>query len=104
MIAPKRGEVWLVNPGLTAKVRPCLILSVSFSDEDRALISVIPHTTSPRNSRFEVAIEARFLRPGVLDAQSIVTIPVAKLLRKLSNISSDQMAHVEKYFRLWLGL
>ena len=104
MIAPNRGEVWLVDLGLAAKIRPCLVLSIPFEDQDRALISVIPHTTSPRNSRFEVRIEARFLRPGVFDAQSLVTIPKAKLMRKLGDLSPEQLATVEKSVRLWLGL
>ncbi len=75
MIVPNRGEVWLVDLGLAAKIRPCLVLSIPFEDQDRALVTVIPHTTSPRNSRFEVPIDARFLRPGVFDTQSLVTIP-----------------------------
>ena len=104
MIAPNRGEVWLVDLGLAAKVRPCLVLSIPFEDQDRALISVIPHTTSPRSSRFEVRVEARFLRPGVFDTQSLVTIPKAKLMRKLGDLSSEQLVAVEKSVRLWLGL
>ena len=79
----QRGDVWLVDLGLAAKVRPCLILSVPVAEKDRALITVVAHTTSPRGSRFEVAITTRFLRAGVFDAQNLVTIPRAKLLRKL---------------------
>ncbi len=104
MIVPNRGEVWLVDLGLAAKIRPCLVLSIPFEDQDRALVTVIPHTTSPRNSRFEVPIDARFLRPGVFDTQSLVTIPQAKLMRKLGDLSSEQLAEIEKSVRLWLGL
>lgn len=32
-----RGEVWLVDLGMAAKVRPCVVVSVPFADEDRAL-------------------------------------------------------------------
>jgi mRNA interferase MazF len=78
----QRGEVWLVDLGLAAKVRPCLVLSVPVAEQDRALITVVAHTTSPRGSHFEVASATRFLRPGVFDAQNLVTIPRAKLLRK----------------------
>ena len=28
MVTPSRGEVWLVDLGLAAKIRPCLVLSV----------------------------------------------------------------------------
>ena len=104
MANPKRGEVWLVDLGLAAKVRPCLVLSVPYQDEDRALVSVIAHTTSPRNSRFEIPLKVRFLRPGVFDAQNLITIPRAKLLKKLGKLSAKQLASVEDTVRRWLGI
>ena len=54
MTVPRRGEVWLVDLGLAAKIRPCLVLSVPVADEDRTLVTAIPHTTSLRGTRFEV--------------------------------------------------
>ena len=53
MRVPQRGEVWLVDLGLAAKVRPALVVSVPPGDVDRALVTIVPHTTSLRNSRFE---------------------------------------------------
>ena len=100
----QRGDVWLVDLGLAAKVRPCLVLSVPAADQDRALVTMVAHTTSPRGSRFEVTITTRFLRTGVFDAQNLVTIPHAKLLRKLGALSSTQLAAVEAVVRTWLGL
>jgi mRNA interferase MazF len=104
MANPVRGEVWLVDLGLAAKVRPCLVLSIPYQDEDRALVTVVPHTTSPRNSQFEISVKARFLRSGVFDAQSIVTVPRAKLMRKLGSLSSENFTAVENAVRSWLGL
>lgn len=104
MANPKRGEVWLVDLGLTAKVRPCLVLSISTKEEDRALVTVVTHTTSPRGSRFEVEIKVNFLRFGVFDTQNLVTIPHAKLIRKLGVLSESQLASVEKSLRTWLSL
>jgi mRNA interferase MazF len=74
------------------------------AEQDRALITVVAHTTNPRGSRFEVAITTRFLRPGVFDAQNLLTIPRAKLLRKLGVLSPTQLAAVEVAVRVWLGL
>lgn len=51
MRVPRRGEVWLVDLGLGAKIRPCLVFGVPADDEDRALVAVIPHTTSLRGTR-----------------------------------------------------
>lgn len=104
MNKPNRGEVWLVDLGLAAKVRPCLILSIPVLDQDRALVTLVPHTTSPRGSRFEVDVKVRFLRSGVFDAQSLVTVPEPKLLRKLGTLSSTQLSPVEAVVRMWLGL
>jgi len=64
---PQRGEVWLVDLGLAAKVRPCFVLSIPVAEQDRALVTCVAHTTSPRGSRFEVAVQTRFLRSGVFD-------------------------------------
>jgi mRNA interferase MazF len=104
MADPQRGEVWLVDLGLVAKVRPCLVVSVPIQEEDRALLTVLAHTTSPRGSRFEVRSSPPFLRSGVFDAQNIVTIPHAKLLRRLGRLSDNQFREVEKALSLWLGL
>jgi mRNA interferase MazF len=101
---PKRGEVWLVDLGYAAKVRPCLVLSIPALDEDRALVTIVAHTTSARGSRFEVDVKANFLRPGVFDAQNLVTVPHARLIRKLGVLSPTQLTMVESTARFWLGL
>jgi mRNA interferase MazF len=87
----QRGEVWLVDLGMTAKVRPCLVLSVPPGDADRALVTLVPHTTSVRASRFETPLRVPFLREGAFDAQGIVTVPHVKLLRKLGRLRSEQL-------------
>ncbi|MBI2819959.1 MAG: type II toxin-antitoxin system PemK/MazF family toxin [Acidobacteria bacterium] len=104
MPEPRRGDVWLVDLGLAAKVRPCLVVSTPSMDEDRALVTRVPHTTSTRGSRFEVSIAVGFLRPGVFDVQSLVTIPHAKLVRRLGAISAAEMSSVEEVLRNWLAL
>ncbi|MEX0641153.1 MAG: type II toxin-antitoxin system PemK/MazF family toxin [Pirellulales bacterium] len=105
MASPNRGEVWLVDLGLVAKVRPCLVVSVAAHDPGaRALATLIAHTTSARGSPFEVPVPVRFLKAGVFDAQNVVTVPHAKLIRKLGVLSPAQMASVEEAIRRWLGL
>ena len=51
MASAERGEVWLIDLGLAAKVRPCLVLSVACEDQDRALVTLVAHTTSPLKAR-----------------------------------------------------
>ena len=94
----------MVDLGLAAKVRPCLVLSVPVLDQDRALVTLVPHTTSARGSRFEVSLKARFLKEGAFDAQNLVTIPHAKLVRKLGTLSANELASIESAVRRWLGL
>jgi len=104
MHSPPRGEVWLVDLGWAAKVRPCLVLSVPIDDVDRVLVTLVPHTTKARGSRFEVSVNQRFLDAGVFDAQNLVTIQVVKLLRKLGKLTEDEMVLIASAVRHWLGL
>jgi len=104
MILARRGEVWLVDLGMAAKVRPAVVVSVPASDTDRALVTIVPHTTSPRQSRFEATVPAPFLKTGVFDAQNLVTIPHAKLVRHLGTLGKAQFGVVERAMCLWLGL
>ena len=103
MKAPQRGEVWLVDLGMTAKVRPALVVSVPANDADRALVTLVPHTTSVRGSRFEVAVQVAFLKTGAFDVQSLVTIPHARLLHVLGKLNATQLSAVEAVLRTWLG-
>ena len=102
---PIRADVWLVDLGMVAKVRPCLVLSIAANDgNDRVLTTLVPHTTSTRNSRFEIRSSVRFLKQGAFDAQNIITIPSVKLIRRLGTLPNDQMRQVEDAVKLWLGL
>ena len=103
MTSPRRGEAWLVDLGMAAKVRPALVISVPAEDTDRALVTLVPHTTSPRESRFEAAVSVSFLRVGVFDAQNLITIPHAKLIRSLGRLTGSPLASVERAVCLWLG-
>ena len=104
MKAPPRGEVWLVDLGLAAKIRPCAVISVPTEDADRSLVTLVPHTTSVRGSRFEVAVQSKFLKPGAFDAQGLVTVPHARLIRRLGSLAPIQIQALERAIRTWLGI
>lgn len=101
---PDRGDVWLVDLGLAAKVRPCLVISIPLDDRDRALISLVPHTTSVYGSRFEVDVQTHYLKKGVFDVQNVITIPRAKLIRKLGGLKAKDLEAIEAAICRWLGL
>ena len=101
---PDRGEVWLVDLGMAAKVRPCLVLSVPPGPADRVLITLVPHTTSIHATRFEVAVPKPFLKPGVFDAQGLVTVPPPRMMRRIGSLLPNELLLVEDAVRGWLGL
>ena len=94
----------MVDLGLAAKVRPCVVLSVPLQESDRSLVTVVPYTTALRQSRFEVPVPVRFLRPGAFDAQGIVTVPTARLMNQLGTLTTQQLGSIEKGVCAWLGI
>lgn len=100
----RRGDIWLVDLGLAQKTRPAVVLSVEYMDHERALITYVPRTTSLRQSRFEVRHEARGFLPGAFDAQSIGTIPVPRLMRRIDSLDGRTLAAVEDAVRAWLAI
>ena len=104
MPVARRGEIWLIDLGYAAKTRPSVVLSVAFGDDDRAIVSFVPRTTSVRGTRFEVTHDARGFDPGAFDAQGISGIPSVKLIRKLGTVEPANLAAVENAVCLWLGL
>ena len=88
---PERGEVWQVDFGVTAKVRP-------------ALIGVIPHTTATRGSQFEVVVDARFLGEGAFLVQGLQAFPPRYFMRRLGILTPAQLRSVEDGLFRWLGV
>jgi len=104
MTRPGRGDVWLADLGIAAKVRPALVVSVPPDEQDRVLVTLVPHTTSARGTRFEVIVPKRFLNAGAFDAQGLVTVAPARLLRRLGRLEAGELQSVEESVRRWLGL
>ena len=100
----KRGEVWQIDFGLAAKVRPALVLGCDIADEDRVLVAVVYHTTALRGSRYEVPMTVAGLQEGGFDAQGLYTVPASKLIRRRASLDAAQMKAVEQRVKLWLGI
>lgn len=103
MTTPRRGEVWLIDFGQAGKTRPAVVVSVVVGDQDRALISVVPHTTSLRGSPFEVPAQAPFLKPGAFLVQGVTTFPSVRALHRLGPLPADDFDKVFKVLLRWLG-
>lgn len=99
---PIRGEIWLIDLGLAQKTRPVVIMSVEPTADERVVVTYVARTTSVRGTRFEVPHEARGFKPGAFDAQSIGTVPTARLVRRIGVLDDDTMACVQTALRAWL--
>jgi mRNA interferase MazF len=102
-MTPARGEVWLFDLGMTEKVRPALVVSVAYGDLDRALVTIVPHTTSLRGSQYEISVSVAFLKPGAFLVQNVATYPNVRAIRKLGVLKSDQFDLVFDRLLRWLG-
>lgn len=94
----------MIDLGMAAKPRPAVILSVPESEVERAVVSFVARTTQIRGGRFEVEHRAPHFLPGVFDAQSVGTVPTAKLMRRLGRLADRDLVAVEDAVARWLGL
>jgi mRNA interferase MazF len=98
------GEIWRVDFGLAAKVRPALILSDYPRDEELALLVVIPHTTAVRGNRWELAVQMPFLKSGVFHLQQIQPISLARFDVRLGVLSPEEFRKVKETLTRLLNL
>lgn len=94
MPAVNRGEVWMTDFGMTAKVRPALLLTGNPAADELDLVTVVLHTTALRGNRWELNLPKAFLRPGAFHLQQVQTVSTAKLERKLGALTSEEMDRV----------
>ena len=106
MISCKRGDVVLVDLGMQAKVRPCVLVSISSPDSQRNMAVVVPMTTEIRNGECEVA----FPKPPWLKQASVVNllgiagVDQAKIERRLAPFPSDKLEEISRGLIRLLGL
>lgn len=103
---PKPGEVWLVDLGLAAKIRPVLIVSRADPNPPRALVVYVPLTSQNRGSPYEVVLpKLPFLnRDSVANVQGLGSVPTVRLERKLGRLPEDIMLQVKAAISFALDL
>jgi mRNA interferase MazF len=89
---------------MVEKVRPALILSGPSGASDRDVVTVIPHTTTLRGSRFEVRVPLPFLKEGAFLAQSPATVPSRRAEKYLGKMAGEQVRQVEDTLLEWLQI
>ena len=65
------------------------------TDDELALVTVIPHTTALRGNRWEVAVPKSFLQPGAFHLQQLQTVSLVRLLRRLGALDGKEMEFIE---------
>ena len=104
MARPIPGEIWRVDLGLTAKVRPCLVMSDYPAENELALMLVIPHTTAVRRTRWEFVCPKSFLNSGVFHLQQIQPVSLNRLETKLGALTGDEFRALGKQLAALLKL
>jgi len=86
-----RGDVVLVDLGMTAKVRPCVVVSVGLPDSQRNMSVVVPMTTEIRGGECEV----QFAKPPWLRQVSVVNVLG---IAGVDNFRISELNHALPYF------
>ncbi len=99
------GDIWWVDFGMAAKIRPALILSDFPEDEELALLVVIQHTTAVRGNRWELDLPKPFLKsPGVFHLQQIQPISLARFRSRLGVLTPGEFKSVKQALMRLLNL
>jgi mRNA interferase MazF len=96
---PARGEFWMVDLGLAAKVRPCLLLTGWPADNELALVTVMAHTRTLRGNPWELRLWNPLFKEGAFHLQQIHSIPIVKLERKLGTLTAAELKEIEQLLR-----
>jgi mRNA interferase MazF len=88
------GDVWIIDFGMAAKVRPALLLTGTPAEDELDIVTVLLHTTALRGSPWELSIPKPFLKPGAFHLQQVQTISTVKLERRLGALTAEEMKRV----------
>ena len=86
------------------KVRPVLVVSVPFTDNERTLCIVVPHTNSLRGTQFEIPVQHHALSGRAFDVQQTAAVQAVKFIQRLGTLNKEQLGVVEQALARVLGL
>ena len=101
-----RGDVVVVDLGMTAKARPCVVVSVSNADSQRNRSVVVPMTTEIRGGECEIPFpKPTWLRQeSVVNVLGIAGVDNAKIERRIAAFPADRVLEIESVLKRMLGL
>ena len=94
---PRHGEVWLVDMGMAAKIRPAVVLIADNLNAPRSLIIHVPITRQNRGSELEVPLgHLPFLEPeSVANVQAIGSLPSVRFEKCLGVLPEADLNKVK---------
>jgi len=98
------GEVWMIDFGIAAKVRPAVLLTGEPAADELDLVTVVLHTTALRGNRWELTIPKSFLKSGAFHLQQVQTISTAKLERRLGVLTAEEMTRMRNALKDRIGI
>ena len=103
---PKVGEVWFAELGMVEKSRPVLVLAVPGDHDARALVVVAPLTSQIRGMTGEVNLgKPHWLpKPSAVNVQGLASFTQRKLVRRMGELTPQQMEDVKTGLRTFLNL
>ncbi len=106
---PKRGEVWWVNfdpsvGGEIRKQRPAIIVSNDAANRHLNRVQVVPLSSQVAKIYPSEAPVTFQQKPGKAMADQLTTVSKLRLIRCDGELSSDEMASVERAIRIHLGM
>jgi mRNA interferase MazF len=92
------GQVYLVDLGVAAKIRPMVVVSRRDEDAPRALSICAPITTACRESAYEVSVgKPRFLdQKSFVNLQGLQAIQNHELKKMIGCLSEEQMIEIRR--------
>jgi len=99
----RRGELWWAR---VDKSRPVALVSRDEAYDVRALIIVVPATTTVRGYAVEVKVGRRegLPRDGVLNCDFLVTLPKVDLIERAGVLSHAKLRELDRALSFVLGL
>ncbi len=102
---PTNGDIVLVDLGMVAKVRPCLVLCAN-PDSERTVCLVAPLTTEVRGGESEVpfAKPPWLAKPCVVNLSGLGSVERQRLQRRLGRFPAEKFDEVKEVIARIFGL
>lgn len=103
--SPRNGDIVLVDLGMVAKVRPCLVLCAN-PDSERTVSLVAPLTTEVRGGESEISFPKPpwLAKPCVVNLSGLGSVERHRLQRRLGQFPPERFDEAKKVLTRMFGL